>query len=73
MGIRFTRTGLLKKLLFIAMVMNRVMNYANIKPIGRVGKGFLEEIYGKYLHCGHKMPEVGKSCSIYLRWTFEVF
>ncbi len=63
-GIRFTRTGLLKKLPFIAGVMNPVMNYADIKLIGRVATGYLEEVYGTRRHCGHKMPEVGKFCSI---------
>lgn len=63
-GIRFTRVGLLKKLPFIAVVMNPVLNYADIKLIGTVAKGYLEKIYGKCPKCGHKMPEVGKFCSV---------
>jgi len=63
-GINFTRKGLLKKLPLISIPINTMMNYADIKIIGKTSKAILETLYGMCKNCGHKMPEIGKFCAI---------
>ena len=63
-GLKFTKKGLLKKLPFIALVVNPVMNYSDIKLIGLTTKSYLDSIYGKCPFCGHQMSEIGKFCSV---------
>lgn len=61
-GIKFTKKGILKRIPLVAIPINAVMNYTEIKAGGKIAKKFLSPNYIMCPNCGELYPKRNKFC-----------
>ncbi len=62
LGIKFTKKGILKRIPIVAIPINAVMNYTEIKTGGKIAKKFLSPNYIMCRNCGELYPKQNKFC-----------